>query len=355
MYPQAQLSCPDIAAALAELGSKDKWRRFFTDYLATVTAAPVNGDADVPIPDMEDGLDGHILYLTEQTTRRLLLLFYGTGKQSATIKHAMQRMQELGFKPNSTLIASGSTDLKACKDLAVLTGIGSDQACFQETVTAFGADLLHTVNLVTYGPQAMFIKQIELSLELNRATGETYDSYGYLCRDPQRYFEEQEQAYQQFCHDELAPKELDAKLKAAGAFMLCSTKQLELNELHSCYDTQQALADFSANVGNLGPLTAATLRGSLLLTLMATVLWLELHRALRSTPYCPSSTLLNLRAQKIRLPEQHGSDLAAQQVNAIYQAAQIEDPTGMILTLEDVAPLLPALNGAKSAPSEEGF
>lgn len=192
LYPQAQLSCPDIDAALAELGSKDKWRRFFTDYLATVTAAPVNGDADVPIPDMEDGLDGHILYLTEQTTRRLLLLFYGTGKQSATIKHAMQRMQELGFKPNSTLIASGSTDLKACKDLAVLTGIDSDLVCFQETVITHGAALFHTANFVTYGTQAMFIKPIKLSLELNRATGETYDGYGYLCRDPQRYFEEQE-------------------------------------------------------------------------------------------------------------------------------------------------------------------
>ena len=211
MYPQAQLSCPDIAAALAELGSKDKWRRFFTDYLATVTAYPVNGDADVPIPDMEDGLDGHILYLTEQTQGRLLLLFYYTGHPSdaAAITHSIQRLREMGLKPHSTLIASGSTDLKACKDLAVLTGIDSDLACFQETVITHGAALFHTVNLVTYGQKALFIKPIKLSLELNRATGETYDGYGYLCRDPQRYFEEQEQAYQQFCHDELAPKELD--------------------------------------------------------------------------------------------------------------------------------------------------
>ena len=382
LYPKAKLSSQRITEALAELGTEAKWRQFFTAYLEKVkesNQADLDGiavdTAGVPnnshIPYTAIGHHGgsyskeaRILCMTEKKTGRLLFMFYYAGNfiDAHTITHSMQMLREFGLKPNSILIDSGfstNADLKAFKDNGIefLTRIGANRTCFKEAVKAYSADLLQSANLVRSGERSVYIKQIKLSIELDPETGETYDGYGYLCRDTQRFVEDQKRAYEEFGRGELTTDALDERLKVAGTFLLLSSKKLEVEELLPSYYTRQGIEqvfDVAKNEVGLLPINVQneyTFRGHLILTFMATLLFRELQMTLRDTPYSPRSALMTLRSQKIRLFADHGiADLAVKKVNDVYKAAKIAGPSGMVLTLDLAGPFIPKLDGTKQTP-----
>ena len=81
--------------------------------------------------------------------------------------------------------------------------------------------------------------------------------------------------------------------------------------------------------------SAASVRGHLLMTLMAEVLRFALKAQLSSTSYHPQQALLLLRAQKIKLNAGVGMITeASAPVTALYQALEIECPTHITLSAQ---------------------
>ncbi len=215
----------------------------------------------------------------------------------------------------------------------------------QELIAQHLATLQDAQYLEQYGEQIIFIKRV--AVPLRDAHGEVICSgWAYLCCELEQRQRAERALFLALARGELTKGDFIAQLETAGVVVLFATQPVAPRELWMLYELRlcnRALFALKPSDTIAAPLverSAASVRGHLLMTLMAEVLRFALKAQLSSTSYHPQQALLLLRAQKIKLNAGVGMVTeASAPVTAFYQALGIEYPTHITLSASATHPI----------------
>jgi transposase len=309
-----------ISDFLESIGDEALQRSFFGDYVASFTEAEEGVIIDTTsLPNQicfpfnawgygDDSVDKQIRFLFVVDRNSSLPLFFrylpGNVVDVSTLGTTVEELKKLGIKTSFVLLDAGFFSEDNIKDLQgkeidFLVRLPSKRLIYKELIERETEDLESFNNAVRYGERALFVKQKKITLYGKRA-------YAHLVLDPERKGRETRKLLLDAMEQPEAEGEIESKLRKKGMMILVSSFKLEKEEVVPFYYLRQAverLLGFSKDDLRPIPLRVhkeETLRGYLLLTFMALVVFVLLKRAI-GKKHTVEEVLLTMRNLKCKV------------------------------------------------------
>jgi len=305
LYPGARLASQRISEFMNGLGQEENLRLFWGAYSAYLKNIPGLTD-NILIDSTGMANDIHFDYAAISNhngviSRESRLIFVvervsgmpiyfrcvaGNIVDVSTLKTTLNQLKALGLAVNHGILDAGYCSENNIHDLyeqniPFLIRL-PDKSMSDDLIKRHGSGLYSTKYVLRHGSRIIFMKQVPVTLY-------GYPGFAYIAIDAERQQDEQSH-YINKCLDNSKMKATmsDDELNAFGYFVLISSQDLRTEEVLPLYYMRQTIEqtfDYAKNDVDLLPLRSHnedTFRGHLLLSFMATVLFITVNKYLKS-------------------------------------------------------------------------
>jgi len=320
LFKGVNLSSQRISDFLKSIGDEHVQRCFFEQYLSSFTDAEEGVIIDTTaLPNQihfpfnmwgyHDGeIDKQIRFLFVVDKDSSLPLFFrylpGNIVDVSSLRLTVEELKRFGVSNSFVLIDGGFFSEDNIKGLYreridFLTRLPSSRVVYKDLIRQETSDLESFKNAVRYGERALFVKQKRIDLFGKKA-------YAYIVLDPERKGRETRKLLLEAMEESEDEDEIDFKLMKKGIMVLVSSFEMTKEDVVPFYYMRQIaerLFGFSKDDLKLVPLRVhreETLRGYLLLTFIALVVFVLLKKAL-GKEYTVEEILLTMRNLKCKV------------------------------------------------------
>jgi len=325
LFKKVNLSSQRISDFLRDIGDEQIQRDFFEHYLSSFAKAKKKEGVIIDstaLPNQihfpfnawgyNDGsIDKQIRFLFVIDKNSSLPLFFrylpGNIVDVSSLNMTLEELKKYGVKNSFVLIDSGFFSEDNIQDLYeaeidFLTRLPSSRKIYKDLIKAEAGDIELFDNAVRYGERALFIKQKRIDLFGRNA-------YAYIVLDPERKGRETRKLLLNALEEQESDKdEIKFKLMKKGIMILTSSFEMKKEEVVPFYYMRQnveRLFGFSKDDLKIIPLRVhkeETLRGYLLLTFMALVVFVLLKKSIGKN-HTVEEILLTMRNLKCKVYE----------------------------------------------------
>ena len=196
---------------------------------------------------------------------------------------------------------------------------------YKDLVKKYGSNLKNEENIVKYNDRTVYIKQIEVTI------GAGHTAYAFLGYDLERANDEMHKFLAK-CND-LTPAQIQKKIESMGYFVLISSLPFATDGILPAYYTRQIVEqyfDLSKGSSKLTPLrvhSEDTLRGHLLLSMIAATINVYIQRKTHNKAFNQNGLFMGLRNQKCLVYKTVTTVCEAQKkANDMYKAFDMDCP-----------------------------
>jgi len=321
LFKGVNLSSQRISSFLKDIGDEHVQRDFFEHYIPSFTKAKDGVIIDsTALPNQirfpfnawgyNDGnIDMQIRFLFVVDKKSSLPLFFrylpGNIVDVSSLNVTVEELKKFGVENSFVLIDSGFFSEDNVKGLYsekidFLTRLPSSRKIYKDLVRQEVGNLESFNNAVRYGERALFIKQKKIDLFEKNA-------YAFIILDPERKGRETRKYLLDAMEEqENDGDEIEFKLKKKGIMILVSSFEMKKEEVVPFYylrQTVERLFGFSKDDLKIVPLKVhkeETLRGYLLLTFIALVVFVLLKKAI-GKKHTVEEVLLTMRNLKCKV------------------------------------------------------
>ena len=328
LYPDAKLRSQRISEFYGRIGNEAVHRRFFDAYLNLLckdrrvgvlidsTGMPNDIQFSLAAISTHNGTTNNetrLLYVVDRKSGMPLFFRYNAGNivDVTTLRSTIAELETIGVDTDFAILDSGYYsegnirslygDGEKGRAIPFLTRLGSNRKLYKTLVADHADDLMKSKYLLMQRDRLISIKRVEVDLFGNVG-------YAYVAMDHARREDEiRRYAKAAIRNKDISHKEMDAANRSKGLFILVSSEKLETDEIMPLYYTRQTVEqifDISKNNADLLPLRVHnedTFRGHLMLSFIATVVYLSINHLLKDTDYYTESALFILRNQKCKV------------------------------------------------------
>lgn len=326
LYPNALLDSPRISEFHALLGNEEHYTQFFKSYLQVIAqTASIQDQISFPVLLDSTGLPNDIethltavnnhnglisneirlIYVIDQRTKLPIFFRYICGNiiDNSTLINTLNHLMAHGIKIEIVIMDAGYASMNNLSELAragigFLTRMPQHRKEFKQLIDEHGSDLLSLPYSVTYGKRAFFCKKVPVRLY-------DYDMYAFLLYDVQKCADDTTRLIFQFEEESDKIDKHNAKYPSAGRFALLTSNDYSAKEILPLYYTRQAIEetfDVSKTYASILPLrghSEDTIRGILLVSFIATIVYSSINHGLATTKITAKAAINKLHHLKI--------------------------------------------------------
>jgi hypothetical protein len=330
LYPNSRVSSSMTSKYHAMLGQEEVFYNFFRSYLSIITKDnDLSDKISLPVLIDSTGLPNDIktyltarnkhngvvsnemrlIYIVDAKTKLPIFFRYVPGNiiDNTTLIGTVNHLAMHNIFVESVLMDAGYSglhNLKEMKSVGIdfITRIPKNRKEYKQLFTEHGKKLECPVNIVTYGDRSLFAKRVKIKM------GEM-DIYAFLMLDHRQRSDEINYLSLKYNEDPEREVKIAEKFESLGKFILLSSKEYEINEILPLYYSRQTIEqtfDVSKNFADILPLRAhseETIRGRLMLSFMATILYIIINQQLNGTKLSTSSAISEMFHLQIRIYE----------------------------------------------------
>lgn len=323
LYPQARLKSQRISEFLCRLGDEKVVRAFFEKYIPAIIApesrtgilidsSALPNDIHFPLTALhteagETGKETRLILVVDRVSGMPLFFRYNTGSivDVSTLKATIKELSHNGIKTEHAIVDAGYYSEKNIEalyeeDISFLTRLVSNRKLYKELVEEHADDMSKSKYLISYCGRILYVKRVGVNLFGHKG-------YAYIAIDNARRAEEINRYAITALEDRSSPEEMDKVLRTKGMFILLSSEAIEPKEVLPLYYSRQQIEqifDISKNYAELLPLrkhNEKTFRGHLLLTFIASAVFIVLQNKFKNSTYSPVGAFSILRNLKCKV------------------------------------------------------
>jgi hypothetical protein len=355
LFPNAKLRSQRLSEFYRQLGNEAVHREFFSKYLrmfcqnqpvgVLIDSTGMPNDIKFPLTavNTHNGVtsnESRLLLVVDRRSGMPLFFRYNAGNivDVTTLRSTIAELGAFGVDVNYAIVDAGYYSEKNIRSLyggddgeskpvPFLTRLGSNLKLYKQLVSEHADDLAKSKYMLMQRDRLLSVKQVEVDLF-------GHAGYAYVAIDHARRKDEiYKYAKSAIDSKDVSHEEMDAAIKAKGLFVLISSEKIETKDVMPLYYTRQTVEqvfDIGKNYAELLPLrvhSEETFRGHLLLSFIATVVFLFVNQMLKDTPYNAEGAFLILSNQKCKvfddriLPKE-----VNRKMNEIYKKLKINPP-----------------------------
>lgn len=367
LYPNAQLLSQRISETLADLGSEDAKRKFFTEYDKFLEHNSKKKDGNVDKteerPLLDDGIlidstglpnavhipitavsnhngdienEIRLIYVVQQSTGMPLFFRYIGGNviDATTITRTIGELKASGINTKFSILDAGyytgiNADALYDAGVSFVARMKSNFKVYKNVVSQYLSELESRENAVIYNNRLVYIKCVECMI----GKKEDKKAYAYLCKDMNMNHLLQEHVLAKARDQGMKAEKVHDEIQEQGIFVLVSSRRIAKDKLLPLYYTRdkiEKIFELCKKNGKILPLnieTTATLRGHLLMTFMATVLSKMMSDKLKKKKLTIDYTLATLHEQRALVYDEEFIITEPQRnMNDAYKALGLKSP-----------------------------
>jgi len=359
LFPNAKLRSQRLSEFYEQLGDERTHRRFFNNYLrmffqnkpvgVLIDSTGMPNDIHFPLTavNTHNGVTSNetrLLLVVDRKSGMPLFFRYNAGNivDVTTLRSTFAELDAFGVKIDYAIVDAGYYSENNIRNLygdddkekaiPFLTRIGSNLKLYKQLVYEHVDDLSQAKYMLMQSGRLLSVKRVEIDLFNHQA-------YAYVVLDHARREEEiYKYAKAVLNNKDISHEEMNMEMKAKGLFVLISSEKIETKDIIPLYHTRQAIEqifDISKNYAELLPLRVhneETFRGHLMLSFVATIVFLSINQLLKDTQYNAEGAFLILSNQKCKvfddrvLPKEGNKKM-----NDIYKKLKISSPVSIAI------------------------
>lgn len=358
LFPNAKLHSQRISEFYRLLGDEAVHRAFFKSYLSLfcrnksvgvlIDSTGLPNDIQFPLTavNTHNGVtskEARLLLVVDRKSGMPLFYRYNAGNivDVTTLRSTIMELDVFGVNTDFAIVDAGyysEQNIKSLygddndgKAIPFLTRLGANLKLYKRLISEHADDLKKSKYMLMQRARLLSIKQVEVDLF-------NHPGYAYVAMDHARR-EEEIHKYMKTAFDnkEATCEEMDAAMRTKGMFILISSEKIDTKEVMPLYYTRQAIEqvfDTSKNNAELLPLrvhSEETFRGHLMVSFMATAVFLMINQLLKDTAFNAEAAFLILRNHKCKvfddriLPKEPNKKM-----NDIFKKLKINPPIHIV-------------------------
>lgn len=329
LFPKAKLCSQRLSEFYRELGDETAHRNFFGNYLRMFfhgkqvgvlidsTGLPNDIHFSLAAVNTHNGVTSNetrLLLVVDRKTEMPLFFRYNAGNivDVTTLRSTIAELAALGVQTDYAIVDAGyysesnirslyGDDDDGQKTIPFLTRLGSNLKLYKQLVSEHVDDLAKSKYMLMQRDRLVSIKRV--AIDLYGHAGYAYVAIDHARREDEIY----RYAKSAIDNEEVSHDEMDASIRSKGFFVLISSEMIETKDVLPLYYTRQAVEqifDVGKNYADLLPLrvhSEETFRGHLMLSFVATVVFLTINRMLYGTAFNAQGAFLILKNQKCKV------------------------------------------------------
>ena len=355
LYPKAKLHSQRISEFYNKLGDEAVHRKFFNSYLplfcenkkvgVLIDSTGMPNDIHFPLTaiNTHNGVTSNetrLILVVDRKSKMPLFFRYNAGNivDVSTLRSTIEELKAFGINTDFAIVDAGYYSEDNIKDLygddsdkkviPFLTRLGTNLKLYKQLVSEHVTDLEKSKYMLMQRDRLISIKRVEIELFHHPA-------YAYVAFDHARRNEEIYKYEKSIfdSKDDVPYEERDETIKSKGFFILVSSEKIETNEVLPLYYTRETIEqifDVSKNNVDLLPLrvhSEETFRGHLMLSFIATTVFLSINQLLKDTDFNTEGAFTVLRNQKCKVYDDYILPKEAnKKMNVIYKKLKIHCP-----------------------------
>jgi hypothetical protein len=305
IYPNAQLASQRISEFVKNFGKEENLRVFFNAYFAYLKTIPkISENILIDSTGLPNDIcfeysainnhngvisrEARLIFVVERNTGFPVYFRYVAGNivDVTTLRTTLKQLKAQGLNVSHGIMDAGYYSEKNIRelfrqDVPFLIRLPA-RSLSDNLIKEHGAGLFSTKYVLKHGNRLIFMKKVSIELFDNKG-------FAYVAIDVERQKDEQSKYINKALDDpKMKEKMSDEVLNLLGYFVLISSQELQTEEVLPLYYMRQTIEqtfDFTKNDVDLLPLRThdeETLRGHLLLSFMATVVFITVNRLLKN-------------------------------------------------------------------------
>ncbi len=360
LYPNARLQSQRISDFLTALGDEEVGRGFFSSYLnqlypdhtgtgILIDSTGLHNAVDMPLTALSNhngdiNFETRLIYVIDRFNGMPLYLRYCPGNvvDVTTLCTTVEELRQLGVRTDFAIVDAGyysedNVDALYAADIAFVSRVGPNRKLCKTLIETHAPSIRQAQYMVPFGNRIVYMRRFSVDLH-------GHPGYAYLGVDMDSRNLQEKKVSLQALNDRLPFDEIDKKMGKLGSFVLVSSQKMECQDMLPLYYTRtqvEQVFDIAKNNADVVPLRIhgeQTLRGHLLLTFLATVLFQQLQKDLvlhtqKKDKLNPEGSFFVLRNQKCKvydrlvIPQE-----PTKKMNDIYRLLKVPTPTSIPYT-----------------------
>ncbi|MDR0548229.1 MAG: transposase [Deltaproteobacteria bacterium] len=352
IYPNANVTSQQISDFLFKIGNDITYNKFFGLYLAYINENYLgNGDVKSPLLLDTTGLINHInipitalsnhngekhteirlIYVVDYNSGLPIYFRYVAGNiiDNSVLKNTIKILQGYHIDIQNIIIDAGFYSEDNIRELTkfnipFVIRMKNNLTKFKEIILNESHDLLSGQNIIKYNNRVLFCKKITIKI---------YDNiyYAYLLHDETKKNIDSNDFVNKHFEDNNFIDLYNEKKIYFGKFIILSSADIDTKKILNVYYNRQKIEqifDIAKNMTGLIPLrthSEETLRGHLLISFIATIIYLQLSNKISDKKLCPTKSLQLLSYIRIDM-HQNGNHI----INELYKTQrEVIDALGL--------------------------
>lgn len=332
LYPKAQMASQRISEALADIGSEDAKRHFFTEYIKFLERNIAQKDKDHP-QGIDDGIlidssglpnaihcsltavNNHngvvseeirLIYVVQQRTGLPLFFRYVAGNviDVSTLTRTIEELKANGVNTKFAILDAGyytgvNADALLDAGISFITRLKSNFKIYKQVVERNLPTLESRENLVRYNKRLVYVKCVPCMI----GAKENCSAYAYLCKDLTMKHELEKHLVERAEDLNMADGDVFDAMQSQGIFVLVSSRKISKDNLLPLYYTRdqvEKIFEICKQDEKILPLnveTERTFRGHLMMTFISAAVLKMMSDTLKKTPLTTETMFMNLHEQ----------------------------------------------------------
>jgi hypothetical protein len=328
LYPKAKLDSPRISEFHEVLGKEENYRKFFQAYLNLIGKIN-NIDNKISLPILIDStglqndiktyitaLNNHngeinneirLIYVVDKKSKLPIYFRYVAGNiiDNSTLINTINMLAAYKIEVELVITEAGYTSSNNLSELVAsnisfITKMTKNRKEYKELMEIHGTNLKLGENAVTYGDRVLYGKKVTVNLYGKNL-------FAYLMLDIQKAMEDEKHIVQKYVNESDKLHLIDENINLSGKFILLSTDNYDIKDILPLYYTRQEIEqvfDVSKTYASILPLrghSEETIRGILMISFIATIIYSSINFKLFNSKYCANLAMYIMKRLHIEI------------------------------------------------------
>jgi hypothetical protein len=354
LYPLANLASPRISELLSELGTLEIHKQFFQSYLSVV----IKGDTfigQLSFPVIVDSigvqndinifltaLSNHggisskeirITYVIDKNSKLPLFYWITAGNiiDNSLLIFIVNMLANYNIEVELIIMDAGYSSMSNISDLLsakipFVTRMPENRKEFKKLISEHGQNIKCGQNAILFGNRGLYAKKVPIEFE-------GHQLFAYLMHDIGKEGPDELNIIKKYADDDEKHLKIDAALLNAGKFVLLSSNDYPKDEILPLYNTRQSIEqvfDIKQNYAGGTPLrghTEETVRGSILINFIVTVIYATLGNKLYGSKFSANSAIIKMKDYRITVYDHVKTlEIATKEQKEIFNHLHLNPP-----------------------------
>jgi transposase len=355
LYPTASLASQRISETLKAIGDESIQRDFFHGYLRYIAplcrksilldSTGLPNDISFPLTAInnhggEISNEARLVLVLDKDSGMPIYFRYVAGNivDVSTLKTTLSEVAAHGIDVWHAIVDAGyysEKNIRALQEsqISFVMRMVSNRKKYKVLVSEHASDIEDAKYLVKYRDRFVYIKRVEIDL-----FGKT--GYAYVAEDMDRKHEEVKKYVRgALDNNDISSEDMNTAIQEKGLFILIASDPIETSDILPLYYTRQAIEqvfDIGKNNSDLLPLRVhglETFRGHLLLSFLASAIYIMINKMLKKSDFCAIGAYRILRNLKCKVFD---TTIVVQEankkMNEIAKLLKLDFPTNIQLS-----------------------